>query len=456
MPSDLPTEPRRAPRVDPVSDRLHHRLTTLYAIDTKVPWRSFLDEQAAGCTGVAEHLRFGRLGAHYREAGSQFPLVLASQEHVHCPVRGPRQEPDVAVAQCRTWLFRVPHGGLVAGLTLDFSGDLRESIPLLEDAYYGETLIGEQTMLDAIGQAAPSGLRPYLQAADLTTHGHQLLFLNPASSALVEMKDGQRTLDHDLIRRLIYRFDAPYRVDSGAIRFPAEANRGMHSLAACGPYFSVFVAQQDYVENAALVAAIQLVGSSALLSETRRHAYAALTDLRALHTAVDESDEVEYRAVRRRLGALSERVGRLELDLSFGIEAYHEIAALVPSLRVSGLHRELFEAAALPDQSRSIAQMLDRLSRAVAAEAASVISSERSRDERRRLIWGVAIGFASFVAIPLTLIFGYFAVATTDVSRNSSLLDVGRYKWIYATVGGVMLLTLCLAFAAWRLTRERE
>jgi len=454
MRSDLPVD--GVPTVDPVSQRPHHRLTTLYAIDTLAPWRSFLDEQTGDCSGVAGHLRFGRLSAHYREAESQFPHVLACQEHIRCRVEGPRQDEEVKVARCRTWLFRVPHGGLVAGLTLDFDGALRDSISLLEDAYYGETRIGEQGILDVLRAAVTSGLRPYLEDASFSTHGHQLLFVSSAGSDLVRIEDGRRELDHDLIRRVIYRYDVPYREDSGLIRFPAEVNRGMRSLVACGPYFSIFVGQQDYVENSALVAAIQLVGSSALLSETRRHAYAALTSLRGLHTAIDETDDVDYRGVRRSLADLSERVGRLELDLSFGIEAYHEVAALVPSLRVSGLHRELFEAAALPDQSGSISQMLDRLSRAVAAEAASVISAERSRDERRRLVWGVAIGFASFVAIPLTLIFSFFAVATTDISRKTSLLDIGRYKWFYATIGGVMLVTLCLALAAWFLTRERD
>lgn len=225
---------------------------------------------------------------------------------------------------------------------------------------------------------------------------------------------------------------------------------------ACGPYFSILVSQQDYIENAALVSAIQLVGSCELLSTTRDRAYDALALLRTLHKEIDKPDGVVYRQIRRRLAELSESVGRLELNLSFGIEAYHEVSALVPSLRVSNLHRELFEAAALPDQTRSVAQMLNRLSRAVAAESASVVASERTRDERRRLVWGVAIGFASFVAIPLTLIFSFFAVATPDVSKTTSLLNVAHYEWFYVTIGGMLLFTVALAAAAWWYTRDHE
>lgn len=202
--------------------------------------------------------------------------------------------------------------------------------------------------------------------------------------------------------------------------------------------------------------AVQLVGAADLLAATRAEAFETLADLRSLQSSVDQTSQIEHRQVRRRLARLSERVGRLELDLSFGVEAYQEVAALVPSLRVSDLHRQLFDSAAIPDQSRSIDQILQRLGRAIAAESTSVIAAERNRDERRRLAWGVAIGFASFIAIPLTLIFGFFALATSDVSPHSSLFDLGRYKWFYATIAGVMVITLCLSLAAWWSRRDYD
>lgn len=441
---------------DPVSQRQLHRLTTLHALAVPALAGGTL-EKLQGFDGVADYLRFGRLTTHYQAGEAQFPTVLMCQEHVCGTIVGPRQDPSTRIAYARSWLFRVPHSGFVAALTLDFEGPLHATIPLLEDAYYAETRLGDELLLAELMRCAPAEVAACLHHAELGSHSHQLLFVGQCAEDLVTSDGGtERTLNHDLIRRLIYRYDVPFRPDSGLVRFPPEGNRGMRALVACGPYFSVFASQQDYIENAALVSAIQLVGSSALLAGTRQHAYSALTTLRELHTQIDDTEEVKYRKVRRSLAELSERVGRLELDLSFGIEAYHEIAALVPSLRVSSLHRELFEAAALGDQSGSVAQMLDRLSRAITAEAASVLASERGRDERRRLIWGVAIGFASFVAIPLTLVFGFFSVATNDVSRKTSLLDIARYKWLYATVGGVMAATLCLAIAAWLITRDRH
>jgi hypothetical protein len=443
--------------VDPVTNRPAHRLTTLYALEIAAQDNFHAQSTQLDSTRISDHLNFGRLTPHYRTAGDQFPVVLLAYGSVGAVVTGPRQSSEISVSRFRAWLFRVPHGGFVAGLTVDFTGQLSACIPLLEDAYYGELTIAGQRLLQMLRAVAPTDIAHVLEDAEPSTHGHQLLFLGDRCGDLVAVDgDAMRIINHDLIRRLIYRFDAPYRQDSGNIRFPPEANRNMRSLAACGPYFSILVSQQDYVENSALVSAIQLVGSCELLSTSRRHAFDALATLRLLQHEIDKPDGVAYRQIRRRLATLSERVGRLELDLSFGIEAYHEIAALVPSLRVSGLHRELFEAAALPDQTRSVAQILGRLARAITAESASVLASERSRDERRRLAWGVAVGFASFIAIPLTLIFGFFAVATPDVSSTRSLLDIAHYKWFYATVGGLMLLTVLFAGSAWFYTRDRQ
>jgi hypothetical protein len=43
----------------------------------------------------------------------------------------------------------------------------------------------------------------------------------------------------DLIQRLIYRADQPYRREHSAICYPAELNRRPGWLAAVGPYVSV-------------------------------------------------------------------------------------------------------------------------------------------------------------------------------------------------------------------------
>ena len=343
------------------------------------------------------------------------------------PFDGPRNASSMRVERTRLWLFKVPHGGLVAGLTLDFSGPLSDSIPLLEDAYYGEVETESGSLLDTLRFAA-GDLGPYLEATELGTHGHQLLFVPASCEDLVDGDDhSRRQVNHDLVRRLIYRYDAPYRQDSGLVVFPPETNRRMRALAACGPYFSVLASQQDYVENCALVAAVQLVGCADLLGTTRAEAFEALTSLRTLQAEVDDSDRVEHRQVRRQLARLSERVGRLELDLSFGVEAYQEIAALVPSLRVSDLHRQLLTRR----RSRSRAAASTRSCSAWSARSrpSQRPCSPPSRGRRKtaaRRAWRSASPRSSHTAHAYLRL---LRLATTDVSRDSSLLDFERYKW---------------------------
>lgn len=217
-------------QADGVTDRPHHRLTTLYSLKCNRSEIARPDLEIDQEAHIAGHLRFGRLAVHYRTAGEQFPKVLVSRD-IATPCEGPRNAGSLQIERARLWLFRVPHGGLVVGMTLDFTGPLAESVPLLEDAYYGEIAMGSDSLLDALRESAGNRLAPLLQTARIGGHGHQLLFVPDSCQDLVE-SDGMsnRQVNHDLVRRLIYRYDVPYRPDSGLVVFPPETNRRMRAL----------------------------------------------------------------------------------------------------------------------------------------------------------------------------------------------------------------------------------
>ncbi len=59
----------------------------------------------------------------------------------------------------------------------------------------------------------------------------------------------------DLVQRMIYRADLPYRKEFSAIRYPAELNRRPGWLTAVGPYVSVVCGHQRYIENAIFASA---------------------------------------------------------------------------------------------------------------------------------------------------------------------------------------------------------
>ena len=163
-----------------------------------------------------------------------------------------------------------------------------------------------------------------------------------------------RTVE-DLVQRLIYRADLPYRKDYSAIRYPAELNRRPGWLVAVGPYVSVVCGQQNYVENAIFPSAVQGVGAAAQLRAIRQAAYA---DVRLFR----------YFEGTRALpgtagGSWSDRrsAGDLELELSYSVEASADLGLLVPSLRTESFHNALYESIGLARKAATAERMLERL-----------------------------------------------------------------------------------------------
>ncbi|MFC0861252.1 hypothetical protein ACFHYQ_02960 [Sphaerimonospora cavernae] len=77
----------------------------------------------------------------------------------------------------------------------------------------------------------------------------------------------------------------------------------------------------------------------------------------------------------------------------------------------------------LVEKAETVARMLRRLGRAIAAELTAIESQERRADEDRRLRWtaAMAIGFVSTVAVPLGLIRAFLGVNAREVDPGRSV-----------------------------------
>jgi len=397
-------------------------------------------------------LKLGRLERFYRGSGGQTPNVLHYADYRFADVETNLANGSVEIARCRVWLFHLPHGALVAGLTLDFSAELTGTIGLLEDSYYSTLTIAGSSLLEQCRERRPD-LEPILADACLASHTHQLLFLGKNSNGLLP----QRRLPfaekrhQDILQRLVYRADLPYRSEHSRMQFPAEPNRRPGSMVAVSPYVSVILGQQDYIENGMLLSAVQAIGSAHLVSRIRADAYEALDTLRR-----QESTDVPLSTRRRRLARLSDRLSRLELDLSFGAEAYENLGSLVPSLRLTDYHRVIFQALEIPIETTTTGKMLERLSKAIEAASSSVKFAERRRDDHRRLKWSVAAGFISVVAITLGIAFGFFGSSASEVNPRSSLFNWDEYRGLYLFIAAVILVGVAVFVATWLLTRRSE
>ena len=403
------------------------RITNLYA----TPWH------LADGTGGHELPRFldlGRLEHHYRLSADQLPRVLCRETLDAGAVTFQRWHPVDAVAGGWAWFFQLPSGQLVAALTVDVHCGLGEVIDLLEDCYYGDVRVGATPVEQyAQAMAVQLGENEGGSAPGFLSERHQILF-----SASTVPEDSE-----DLVQRLIYRADLPYRKDYSAIRYPAELNRRPGWLAAVGPYVSVVCGQQNYVENAIFASAVQGVGAAAQLRAIRQAAYADVRLFRSI-----EGTPGTTRDRRRALEQIADQLGDLELELSYSVEASADLGLLVPSLRTESFHNALYGSIGLAGKAATAERMLGRLGTAISAELTAIESIERRADDHRRVRYAAAVGFVSAVAIPASLVLAFLGINASQVNSDRSMFST-HYLGMYVAVAALIVIAVALSLGLW-------
>ncbi len=392
------------------------------------PWH-LTDDSNSG--QLPDYLRLWRFERYYRLSGDQLPRVLSREALDVSALRFERWQNAEQVTGARIWLFRLPSGQIVAALSLDVQCELADTIDLLEDCYFGDVQIG-----DATAEGYAHTLAAQLGADASPDHS----FLPERHQVVFDEKPAPEDCD-DLVQRLIYRTDLPYRKEHSAIRYPGELNRRPGWLAAVGPYVSVICGHPDFIENAVFLSAVQAVGAAAQLRAIRQAAYADVRQFRDLEAAGGTT-----RDRRRILERIADQLGDLELELSYSVEASADLGLLVPSLRVESFHHALYESMSLAGKAVTAGRMLQRLGSAIRAELTAVESIERRGDENRRVRYAVAVGFVSAVAIPGSLILAFLGINATQVRSTRSMFS-HQYLGMYLTVAAVIALGAALSLA---------
>jgi len=409
------------------------RITNVYV----TPWH--LTDASAG-SELPDYLRLWRFEQYYRLSADQLPRALAREPLEPGDLRFQRWHRSGSVTAAWMWLFRLPSGQVVAALTIDARCEPGEAIDLLEDCYFGDVHIGAET-----AEERAHGLAVRVGADDSPERGflperHQIVFGSGPAPEDYE----------DLVQRLVYRADLPYRKEFSAIRYPAELNRRPGWLAAVGPYVSVVCGQSDFIENAIFSSAVQGVAAAAQLRAIRHAAYADVRQFRNLEAAGGPT-----RGRRQSLERIADRLGDLELELSYSVEASADFGLLVPSLRAESFHAELYESMGLAARAATVARMLQRLGAAITAELTAIESIERRTDENRRVRYAVAVGFVSAVAIPASLILAYLGINASQVNPDRSMFS-HHYAAMYLTVAAVIVLGVAVSAALWAQQRRNS
>jgi hypothetical protein len=156
-----------------------------------------------------------------------------------------RWQHAAALTGAWVWLFVLPSGQVVAALSLDMRCALIEVIDLLEDCYFADVHVGDATITEHTRAIARRLDAVTTVGDEFLPERHELVF---DESPAADGADGE-----DLIQRLIYRADQPYRREYSAICYPAELNRRPGWLAAVGPYVSVVCGHPEFITNSIFV-----------------------------------------------------------------------------------------------------------------------------------------------------------------------------------------------------------
>jgi hypothetical protein len=415
---------------DPGRGDTSHRLVCVYA--TTLPTVQ---------TGNSVASLFGpRFELHYRRVENVMPRVLSPRDFRGEEVDLPDPLADFPIERARAQAFAPVRGRLVVTLVIDFiEMSLGDAVPLLDVTCHERAdvkLRGKHVVVAAYPAAAAEAEEP-LYEADV----HQILMPARTDRSLI---DGRDEDVHRLLQSLVVRQQDPINQEP-SYRRPPDLNMCNGEVAAIKSGVSVLLTKTVDVETAATVSAVQLLASMSELRRIRRAASEALEEFEASRARAPSGrrrDEVEH---RESLAQLSGKLEELQLRLAFGVETYTNMRLLVPQHLVYQYHGVLAQSLDIPEGVAATERMLSRLHEVVGATRESVAAKERQRDDTLHRRWAVAAGGA----IPLTLLFSFLGINTSELTKGShSLFDFAYFGPWYLALFLAFALGLVLLFRA--------
>ncbi|WP_433375484.1 hypothetical protein ACQPZX_06020 [Actinoplanes sp. CA-142083] len=187
------------------------------------------------------------------------------------------------------------------------------------------------------------------------------------------------------------------------------------------------------VQDALTLVVLMVIGAFGVMRRSRDRAFRALK----FQAAADTPSIAEARSV---LARLAEELSEVQLDLSFGVEAYID-SVLLPGGRMQGYRHSLHDVVGIDAALVNTTRMVDRLVTVIQARSAVLDAAEQEARERRDRILSVLLGVGSTIAVPATLLLAFFSVNSSDVDDQASILDLSRYWPAYA-LAWIPFLTL--------------
>jgi hypothetical protein len=354
-------------------------------------------------------------------------------------IGGRRVKPSddgVDMHNATSWLFVLPSDQVVAAIDLEFlteslDHDPASTVRLLEHGAYAQFLIDERVLEDHIAEMARSvGGTLMAEPETLPPERHQIV--------IVSQQEDRRPPPDEVVQRILYRVDPPFRPEFMKIRSPDGLNRDQHALGAVTPYTSLLYGHPDYIENSVFLTTVQAVGTAARFRQIWHRAHGQVRQFR-----YERQEEEVGRQLREDMERLVDELGNLELDLSFSVETSADLGLLIPSLRIESFHKDLYEAMELQERADRVSRMFSRLDSSIHAELTAIDIRERSEAEQksRRRDW--VISLLTVVGAPLAFLFGFLGINARQVSPDYSMFS-RHYLGVYAVLALLILVPAVL------------
>ena len=320
------------------------------------------------------------------------------------------------------WLFALPSDQVVAALDLTFSSpdlnvDSGATVRVLESTAYADVTVGDLSLADCIAELAGQANAERIGGREdgLPPERHQAVFAPEVGVHAIPADE--------IVKRILYRIDPPYREEFLPIDRPAGLNQEQRSLCAVTPYVSLLYGHDIALENSVFLTTVQAVGTAARFRQIWRDAY---KDVRWFRSMVQSRTIGQQR--RGDLEVLSDRLGNHELELSFSVETS---AISDCSSRLCGSAASIWRCTTSWNcraRAEKVSRMFTRLEASIRSELTAIDIRERRDEEDQRLRFAGAASAVGFVVAPAGFLLAFFGINAVQVSNSYSIFDWSHYS----------------------------
>lgn len=372
---------------------------------------------------IADVLHFDRLSEYFQESASVLPVCLESEKIDGNAVRWKSADGEVKAISGFRRLWKVPEcEALFESVVIDVGDKVKLGglVHALDDLHKGKVILGEN--------AKVWGVRK------VPRNTHRMVIFSS-----VRKKEPK----FDELQRLVYRADLEANEEFVSFKRPAEMNRRPGRGAVLGPRASVIWGMQDYIENTSFCSTLIAQSAVSTVSTLRREVFSLFEKVAGLDDSVSIMKDISEQ--QRALDNINNRVIQMQGILAKSIDGLSTLTSYIPSMRVEGYHRALFEAIDADVNRESLERLLSRLLELVRIKQ-DVLASRRqvilsSRSQR----WSVSVGLASVIAIPLSIIFGFFGMSSSEINESLSIFS-GNYVSLYLLIIGLTIVIVGVHF----------